>query len=332
MLGVVRSGFSAVGKALMPPSLHKLLEGAVCTSKDSCKMHETAESHCIAQRQPPAEVRGATALLRRVDAGGLVAPCNEAQPHLTAGGTDAGSEVSDGSVTGGPESDALRRDLLTGHLLALATGDGLPRHALPALAGDLQVFTCFHIPETLGNAMPTLSLHACGSHEVEDQTLGMPACACLWALRAGGKRQLSPALLLCVAAQGAAAEVGAVGADAAACAVRSRLPPPVCQGTMFCARPLLSLCLSPVSSACKMALRGHLLMQDAPTFPRTIHALKPGPQEVGAAGEAAAMPTDPLSAWALERFWRPASGAQAHFSFKLATLGCTVSLIASLTA
>lgn len=39
----------------------------------------------------------------------------------------------------GPEAEGLRRDVLTGHLLALATEDGLPRHALPALATSLQV-------------------------------------------------------------------------------------------------------------------------------------------------------------------------------------------------
>jgi hypothetical protein len=38
-----------------------------------------------------------------------------------------------------PETDALRRDMLTGHLLLLAAEDGLPRHALPALATSLQV-------------------------------------------------------------------------------------------------------------------------------------------------------------------------------------------------
>ena len=39
-----------------------------------------------------------------------------------------------------PETDALRQDVLTGHfLLKLATEDGLPRHALPALATSLQV-------------------------------------------------------------------------------------------------------------------------------------------------------------------------------------------------
>lgn len=60
------------------------------------------------------------------------------------GGSEAGSEgsvPSQDSAAGSaqPETDALRRDVLTGHLLALATEDGLPRHALPALATSLQV-------------------------------------------------------------------------------------------------------------------------------------------------------------------------------------------------
>lgn len=48
-------------------------------------------------------------------------------------------EGGQGSFTEAPDTEALRRDLLTGHLLALATEDGLPRHALPALAANLQV-------------------------------------------------------------------------------------------------------------------------------------------------------------------------------------------------
>lgn len=60
-----------------------------------------------------------------------------------AGGSEAGSEgsVSQDSAAGSaqPETDALRRDVLTGHLLALTAEDGLPRHALPAIATSLQV-------------------------------------------------------------------------------------------------------------------------------------------------------------------------------------------------
>jgi hypothetical protein len=64
--------------------------------------------------------------------------------HAATGGSDAGSEGSlssqDSAAAGAePDTEALRRDVLTGHLLALATEDGLPRHALPALATSLQV-------------------------------------------------------------------------------------------------------------------------------------------------------------------------------------------------
>lgn len=59
------------------------------------------------------------------------------------GGSEAGSDgslSSEGAAASSePEAEALRRDVLTGHLLALATEDGLPRHALPALATSLQV-------------------------------------------------------------------------------------------------------------------------------------------------------------------------------------------------
>lgn len=56
-----------------------------------------------------------------------------------AGASEPGSEASDLASVAEPDADALRRDLLMGHLLALATEDGLPRHALPALASSLQV-------------------------------------------------------------------------------------------------------------------------------------------------------------------------------------------------
>lgn len=49
-----------------------------------------------------------------------------------------GGEAADAAVGAEPDAEALRRDVLTGHLLALATEDGLPRHALPALAASLQ--------------------------------------------------------------------------------------------------------------------------------------------------------------------------------------------------
>ena len=58
-----------------------------------------------------------------------------------------------------PETEALRRDVLTGHLLALATEDGLPRHALPALATSLQVhtFTRWINAAMQGCGVPSLS-------------------------------------------------------------------------------------------------------------------------------------------------------------------------------
>lgn len=56
-----------------------------------------------------------------------------------AGGSDGGGGAAEGGVAEAPDTEGLRRDLLTGHLLALATEDGLPRHALPALAASLQV-------------------------------------------------------------------------------------------------------------------------------------------------------------------------------------------------
>lgn len=59
---------------------------------------------------------------------------------LGAGSGDGGSEaLQGGGGAESPDTEALRRDLLTGHLLTLATEDGLPRHALPALAASLQV-------------------------------------------------------------------------------------------------------------------------------------------------------------------------------------------------
>lgn len=54
-------------------------------------------------------------------------------------GVEGAVEGRQGSFMEAPDTEALRRDLLTGHLLALATEDGLPRHALPALAASLQV-------------------------------------------------------------------------------------------------------------------------------------------------------------------------------------------------
>ncbi|KAK9811583.1 hypothetical protein WJX72_006503 [[Myrmecia] bisecta] len=84
MLSAVRSGFSAVGRAILPPGLRKMMEGS--------------------------------------------------SEH-----TDEESDDEDASVSD-PEKEQIRRDMLTGHLLALATSGGsssLPPQALPSLAAAL---------------------------------------------------------------------------------------------------------------------------------------------------------------------------------------------------
>lgn len=108
-----------------------------------------------------------------------------------------------------------------------------------------------------------------------------------------------------------AAEVGSVGAHAAARAVQSRLPPAVCTGGP---QPWASahVVTSPATKLADLATCKHVTVQfSVPALVRCRRSICRfvALQEINAAS--AAPGGDPLSAWALERFWRPAAGGVA---------------------